>query len=337
MFGMKKHNKITAQERDQITVSLAAGLSLRKIAAKLGRSVSSISDEVQRNSFRGRYQAIKAQELSERRNRVSRATNPLKNSRIYSCVYEGLRRGWSPEEIAGKLRKDNGNQTVICHETIYRYIYSKEGRKRNLREYLVRGRIHRRKWYARKSYRRGIPDRISLDLRPKQANNRSQFGHWEIDSVEGKAHKKGIHTFLERKTRYYQARLLENIDSEFGVRSQLEVFSSLPPKARLSATFDNGKENYNHTKLQTKLKMKTYFCDPNAAWQKGANEHFNGVLRRYIPKKTDLTTVTQFELDEIVKEINNRPLKCLSYQTPNEAFNHELQSIINYSKCSDSK
>ena len=202
--------------------------------------------------------------------------NPLKNSRVYSYVVEKLRCGWSPEEIAGKLRKNNGDQTVICHETIYRYIYSKEG----------------------------------------------------------KAHRKGIHTFLERKTRYYQAKLLENIDSEFGVRSQLKVFGSLPPRARLSATFDNGKENYNHTKLRTKLKMKTYFCDPNAAWQKGANEHFNGVLRRYIPKKTDLTTVTQFELDSIVEEINNRPLKCLNYQTPNEAFNHELQSITNWPKCS---
>ena len=331
---MKKYKQITAQERDQIAIGLAAGLSLRKIAAKLDRSVSNISSEVKRNSSGGKYQAIKAQELSGKRNRVSRATNPLKNSRVYSYVVEKLRCGWSPEEIAGKLRKNNGDQTVICHETIYRYIYSKEGRKRNLRKYLVRGRIHRRKWYARHSYNRGIPDRVSLDLRPKQANNRSQFGHWEIDSVEGRKHQKGIHTFLERKTRYYQAKLLENIDSEFGVRSQLKVFGSLPPRARLSATFDNGKENYNHTKLRTKLKMKTYFCDPNAAWQKGANEHFNGVLRRYIPKKTDLTTVTQFELDSIVEEINNRPLKCLNYQTPNEAFNHELQSITNWPKCS---
>src|SRR3989344_995864 len=276
---MKKHNKITAQERDQIAIDLAAGLSLRKIAAKLGRSVSSISDEIKRNSSGSKYQAIKAQELSGKRNRVSRSINPLKNNKVYSYVYDKLRRGWSPEEIACKLRRNNGGKTIICHETIYRYIYSKEG----------------------------------------------------------KAHRKGIHTFLERKTRYYQAKLLENIDSEFGVRSQLKVFGSLPPRARLSATFDNGKENYNHTKLRTKLKMKTYFCDPNAAWQKGANEHFNGVLRRYIPKKTDLTTVSQLELDSIVEEINNRPLKCLNYQTPNEAFNHELQSITNYSKWSDSK
>ena len=330
MFGMKKYNKITAQERDQIAICLAAGLSLRKIAAKLDRSVSSISDEVRRNSLCDKYQAIKAQQLSEKRNTASRRTNPLKNSRVYSYVVDKLRCGWSPEQIAGRLREDNGGQTIICHETIYNYIFnSKDGKSKNLKQYLTRGHRYRRKWYARKSYRRGIPDRISLDLRSKQANNRSQFGHWEIDSVEGKAHKKGIHTFLERKTRYYQAEIINNIDSEFGIRSQLEVFGSLPPKARLSATFDNGKENYNHTRLKTKLKMKTYFCDPNAAWQKGANEHFNGILRRYIPKKTDLTTVTQLELDSIVEEINNRPLKCLSYQTPNEAFTHELQSITN--------
>jgi len=195
---MKKHNKITAQERDQIAILLSSGVSVRSVARQLGRSHSSILAEIKRNSFGGKYQAIKAQELGEKRNRVSRATNPLKNFRIYSCVYEGLRRGWSPEEIAGKLRKDNGGKTVICHETVYRYIYSKQGVKRNLREYLVRGHQYRRKWYARKSYRRGIPDRISLDLRPKRANNRSQFGHWEIDSVEGRRHQKGIHTFLER-------------------------------------------------------------------------------------------------------------------------------------------
>lgn len=330
MFGMKKRNKITAQERDQIAVCLAAGLSLRKIADKLDRSVSSISDEIKRNSVGGQYQAIKAQQLSEKRNKASRRLNPLKSPQAYSYVCDKLRCGWSPEQIAGRLRKNNGGKTVICHETIYNYVFnSEDGKKKNLKQYLTRGHRYRRKWYARRSYRRGIPDRVSLDLRPKRINNRSQFGHWEIDSVEGKAHKKGIHTFLERKTRYYQATILENIDSEFGVRSQLEVFGSLPSKARLSATFDNGKENYNHTKLQTKLGMKTYFCDPNAAWQKGANEHFNGILRRYIPKKTDLTTLSQLELEEIVEEINNRPLKCLYYQTPNEAFHHELQSIIN--------
>lgn len=337
MFGMKKNTKISSQERDQIAVSLAAGLSLRKIAAKLGRSVSSISDEIRRNSVKGEYKAIKAQDLSERRNRSSRRINPLKNPDIFSYAVKKLRSGWSPEQIAGRLKRNNHGKTVICHETIYRYIYSKAGRAKNLREYLTRGHKTRRKWYGRHKYRRGIPDRISIDLRPKRINNRKEFGHWEIDSVEGRAHKKGIHTFLERKTRYYQADLLNNIDSECGVASQLKIFSQLPQQARLSATFDNGKENYNHSKLQIHLKMKTYFCDPNAAWQKGANEHYNGILRRYIPKRTDLTPVTQTELDAIIQEINNRPAKCLKYATPYEAFQEELAKITNYSKCSDSK
>lgn len=333
---MKKHRKLQPYERDQIAVSLSAKISLQDIAKALNRSVSTISDEIKRNSKNGVYQAIAAQELSENRNLVSRRTNPLKNPEVYSYVHEKLRCGWSPEEIAGRSKKENGGETIICHETIYKHIFSDEGRKKKLSQYLVRGHKSRRKWFGRKSYRRGISNRVSIDLRPKKINSRKEFGHWEVDVVEGKAHKKGIHTFLERRTRYYQATLIENVDSEFGIEAQLKTFGSFPPRARRTATFDNGKENYNHTKLKIHLRMDTYFCDPNCAWQKGANEHFNGILRRYIPKKTDLTTVSQFELNEIVEEINNRPLKCLKYETPAEAFARELKSITNY-KCSDSK
>ncbi|MFZ2201890.1 MAG: IS30 family transposase [Microgenomates group bacterium] len=326
---MKNRGKIGPSERDQIAVLLSSKTPLREIARKLGRSVSSISDEVKRNSINGVYTAISAQAKSEGRNRRSRKTNPLKNPALYSYIYDKLRHGWSPEEIAGRLRRRNKGKTVICHETIYRYVHSKEGKKKGLYEYLVRQHKERRHWYGRHQYQRGIPDRTSLDLRPKVINQRGRFGDWEVDCVEGKGHKKGIHTFLERKTRFYQGVLLENIDSEFGVKAQLETFKALPPKARRSATFDNGRENFNHTRLKIFLGMKTYFCDPNAAWQKGANEHFNGVLRRYIPKKTDLTTITQFELDSITEEMNNRPLKCLKYETPSEAFARELKSITN--------
>lgn len=332
---MKKHSKIQARERDRIAVLLSSGVSIRSIAKELGRSHSSVLSEIKRNGVGGEYQAIRANDLSRRRNVSSRRSNPLKDPVIYSYVIDKLRSGWSPEEIAGRLKRKNDDVTVICHETIYRYIYSSSGRKRELFEYLVRQHQKRRHWYGRHKYQRGIPDRTSIDLRPKYINSRKEFGHWEVDSVEGRAHQKGIHTFLERKTRYYQAVILENIDSEYGVRAQLGLFKKLPSRARQSSTFDNGRENFNHTKLRIHLGMKTYFCDPNAAWQKGANEHFNGVLRRYIPKKTDLTTVTQLELDEIVKEINNRPLKCLSYETPNEAFARELKSITNYPGWSD--
>jgi len=324
---MKIHTKIGAWERDKIATLLSAKTSIRSIARQLGRSHSSVLAEIKRNSFGGEYRAIKANDLAKARNITSRRTNPLKDPAIYSYVLRNLRR-WSPEEIAGRLKRNNHEISVICHETIYKYIYSQEGRKRNLFEYLVRGNKTRRKWFGRHKYQRGIPDRVSIDLRPKYINSRKKFGHWEVDSVEGKAHQKGIHTFLERKTRYYQGKIIENIDSEYGIKAQLDTFKRLPPKARRSATFDNGRENFNHTKLKIHLGMKTYFCDPYSAWQKGANEHFNGVLRRYLPKKTDLRTITQFELDAIIDEINGRPLKCLKYETPSEAFHRELKSIL---------
>lgn len=331
---MKQHTKIDASERDKIAIWLSSGISIREIGRRLGRAVSSISDEIKRNSHGDVYTAIKAQEMSQKRNDECRRLNPLKDPETYSYVYDKLRCGWSPEQISGRSRRDNDGVTVICHETIYRYIYSQEGKKKDLVQYLVMKHQRRRHWYGRNTYQKGIQNRVSIRERDDIINQNTQFGHWEVDSIEGKAHQKGIHTFLERKSRYYQARLLENIDSEYGIKTQLDVFGNLPKRARLSATFDNGKENYNHVKLTIFLKMKTFFCDPNCAWQKGSNENHNGVLRRYIPKKTDLTTVTQTELDSIIEEINDRPRKCLAYETPNEAFNRELQ-YYQLTKCSD--
>lgn len=332
---MNKKPKLTAFERDQISVSLAAGVSLRRIAKELQRSVSSISAEIKRNSFKGEYRSITAQEKSRERNVTSRRLNPLKSPLIYSYVVEKLRSGWSPEQISGRLKRDNGGKTVICHETIYRYIYSPKAKSKNLAEYLVRHHYKRRFWFGRYVYRRGIANRVSIDQRTEEINSRKAFGHWEADTVEGKAHKGGIVTLLERKTRYYQAKLIPNIDSEYGVEAQRDILVSFPPKARQSVTFDNGKENYNHEQLAKQLNLKTYFCDPNCAWQKGSNENHNGILRRYIPKKTDLKTVSQFELDTIIDEINSRPRKCLNYQTSSEAILEELQ-YLKLPKCSDS-
>ena len=323
---MTSKSHITAAERDQIGVWLAAGLSRREIAGKLGRSKSSVSYEIKRNSRGGQYQPILANLLSRERNRASRKTNALKDPGIYPHVIEKLRCGWSPEQMAGRWRKRNHNRTVICPETVYRYVYSPEGRKENLREYLARAHKKRYPKYYRKSYRRGIPNRVNISFRSKKADTRKEFGHWEADVVEGRGHKAGIQTLLERKTRYYRARLLPNIDSEYGIRAQKRLLSNLPKPAVKSVTFDNGRENYNHEQLRRDLGVKTYFCDPYAAWQKGANENHNGILRRYIPKKTDLSTVAQWELDLIIEEMNNKPRKCLKYLTPKEAFKQELKT-----------
>jgi len=164
---------------------------------------------------------------------------------------------------------------------------------------------------------------------------RKSFGHWEADVVEGKAHQGGIQTLLERKTRYYQAKLMEKIDSEFGVSAQRDILQQFPQQARQTVTMDNGKENYNHHKLTRWLGVQTYFCDPYCAWQKGANENHNGILRRYIPKKAVLTELTQEDLDAIIEEINQRPRKSLGYETPEEAFTRELK-LSTMQKCSDS-
>ncbi len=322
---MKKINKIKAWERDQIAILLASGSSKRLISRRLGRSMSSIIDEINRNSIKGEYKAIEAEELSQKRNSKSRRTNPLKNPQVYSYVYDKLRCGWSPEQIAGRLKRDNDNQTIICHETIYHYVYSEAGKEKNLHEYLVRKHRKRRPWYGRKLYTRGIPYRVSITQRPEEINNRSIFGHWETDVVEGKAHSGGIQSMLERKTRFYDGRLLTNIDSEYGEKAQKEMLIKYPKEARQSLTLDNGRENFNHHKLIRDLGINTYFCDPHCPWQKGSNENHNGILRRYIPKRTDLTKITQFELDSILEEINNRPRKCLDYETPAEAFKKELQ------------
>ena len=331
---MKKINKLKAWERDRIAIMFASGASFRLIASKLSRSVSSIHTEIKRNSINGEYQAIKAHELSQKRNTKSRKNNPLKNPKIYSYVYDKLRCGWSPEQIAGRLKRDNHNQTIICHETIYNYIYSKEGKQKELHEYLVRKHRRRRPWYGRKLYTRGIPYRVSITQRPEEINNRSVFGHWETDVVEGKAHSGGIQSMLERKTRFYDGRLLINVDSAYGEKAQKEMLIQYPKKARQSLTLDNGKENFNHHKLIRDLGINTYFCDPHCPWQKGSNENHNGILRRYIPKKTDLTKITQFELNSILEEINNRPRKCLGYETPAEAFKRELQ-YYQLTRCSD--
>ena len=325
---MKGKSHITAAERDKIGLYISSGLSLRAVARKLGRSVSSISYEIAKNSVGGEYLPITAHRLSCARNLVCQREHARKDPHLYTYITDRLRCGWSPEQIAGRMRKRNHDQTVMCPETIYRYIYSPEGRKDNLREYLARSHKRRFPKHSRKSYRRGIPNRVNISFRSQAVDRRREFGHWEADVVEGRGHRQGIQTLLERKTRYYQARLLPNIDSEYGIKAQKRLLLKFPPKARQSVTFDNGRENYNHEQLQRDLNVKTYFCDSYAAWQKGSNENHNGILRRYIPKKTDLSTLPQWELDLIVEEINNKPRKCLKYQTPKEAFRQELKTPV---------
>ena len=316
----RHHKKLTAEERDQIALMRGRGESIRSIAVFLGRSPGTISDELRRNGLpNGDYVAIHAQAETEARKRKARKRHPLKSKKVYAYVIENLREGWSPEQIAGRLKLEQG-QPVICHETIYRYIYSEEGKKKGLSEYLPRKRTKRRKKRGRRVHRSRIPDRVSIHKRPAEVDSRDEFGHWEGDTVEGKGHREGIHTEVERKSRLLMAAKVQQISSDATIQVQKTMFQALPKEARRSTTLDNGPENHRHNQLG-ELGMETYFADPYSSWQRGTNEYHNGLLRRYLPKGTSFVDLDPEDLDDIVWEINNRPRKVLDFRTPQEVYN----------------
>ena len=216
-------------------------------------------------------------------------------------------------------------------ETIYRYIYDPKNKGEVLWEYLPRGQKKRRKQKGRRVHTSHIEARISIKCRRAKINKRKEFGHYEGDTVEGRRSVgDGIHTEVERMSRMLFAKKVDTITSEETSSVQVEIFSRLPVEARKSTTLDNGRENHLHFKLKTELKMDTYFADPYSSWQRGTNENTNGLLRRYVPKHTDFSTITQEDLDEIVLEINTKPKKVLQYATPLEVFTSYLTN------CSDS-
>lgn len=314
------HTKLTADERDQIALLRGKNTSVRGIARALKRSPSTISGELKRNRLsNGDYVAIHAQARTEARKKKARKRHPLKDEETYAYVVEKLREGWSPEQIAGRLELEHG-RPVICHETIYRFIYSEHGNGMGLSEYLPWKRTKRRKKRGRRVHRTGIPARVSIHQRPHEVDSRAEFGHWEGDTVEGKGHREGIHTEVERKSRLLMAAKVAQISSEATIQVQKAMFEVLPEQARRSTTLDNGHENHHHTQL-AELGMVTYFADPYSSWQRGTNEHHNGLLRRYLPKGTPFVDLDPEDLDDIVWEINNRPRKVLDFRTPQEVYN----------------
>lgn len=275
------------------------------------------------------YVAIHAQALRDKRSRKSHQHTALQYQPLFILVDRGLRSGWSPEQISGRLVVDypEDRRMRISHEAVYQYIYAQPQAKEQLWEYLPRKQKKRRKQHGRSVHRSRIPDRVSIHDRPEAVNDRSVFGHWEGDSVEGKRSVgDAIHTEVERKSRKLLARKVGRIASYETAQAQLHMFAALPAIARHSTTLDNGRENHGHSVLH-RLGMATYFADPYSSWQRGTNENTNGLLRRYAPKQTDFTLLSQKELDDIVEEINNRPRKVLGYKTANEVYSEELAKL----------
>jgi transposase, IS30 family len=320
---MVKREKLREEERDMIALLKSQGCSVREIGRRLSREHSSILREIKRNRFGENYVAIHAQNVSNERKSAAGKRTPLKDKQTYSYVVEKLGQGWSPEQIAGRIALESGKH-ILCHETIYRFVYSKGAKEQNLWEYLPRKQRHRKKQHGRSSQKVHIPQRVSIHLRPTVIDQRQEVGHWEGDTVEGLGRKGGIHTEVERVSRFLLAAKIPAITSAETVKAQLILFETIPKEAKLSTTLDNGKENHLHTVLNS-IGIRTYFADPYSSWQRGTNENTNGLLRRYLPKKTSFQTLTQEELDDIVWEINNRPRKVLDYKTATEILGGAFQ------------
>lgn len=329
MRNIKTFRQFTEKERDLLAIWKAEGLSNKECARRLKRHVSSIGRELKRNSWQKEYYvAIHAQrQASLREQRKAHSKHPLKNADVYEYVTEHLRDGWSPDQIAGRLKRGRPNDRYwwITAETIYRWIYQPEQMQEEQPwyEYLRRKQKKRKKYKGRKVHRGKIPDRVSIRERAEAVNQRLVFGHWEGDTVEGKGHRDGIHTEVERMSRKILGRKVSAIASEITAAVQEELFVALPKHARQSTTLDNGKENHRHSRLWN-IDMKTYFADPYSSWQRGTNEHGNWHIRYYFPKGTDFKTISDEELQDVLDEINNRPRKILEYQTANEVFDQLL-------------
>jgi len=328
---MKNSSKLGFAERERISILRAKGYGVRRIGRALDRSPGTISEEIKRNGLcNGEYKAVSAQWSAEnRKEEKHRKRPPLKNRKILEYTLDKLRNGWSPEQIAGRLRDEHPTDKTwhIHFETIYRYIYAKANKAERLWEFLPRKQGKRRKKDGRGVRRLHIAQRVSIHARPEAINNRTEFGHWEGDTVESVGDKSGIHTEVERMSRFLQARKVSAITSMEGIAAQVSIFRAQPAKARKSTTLDNGRENHLHMVLH-EHGMRTYFADPYSSWQRGTNENHNGLLRRYLPKGTNFNEVSERELQDIVTEINDRPKKILGFKTSAEVYNSHI-------RCSD--
>lgn len=316
----KKYNQLKIDEREMIAVLRAEGKSAREIGRELGRSHSTIVRELKNNSApvnKGYYLSHKAQERAEGRKRNAGVRVHLKSEHIRTYVESNVKRGWSPVQIAGRLSIDNPGLS-ISHEAIYQYIYIDAP---DLIGYLARRHKKRHlKGQGRKHKKSHIPNRISIDERPKIVEERNELGHWESDSMVSRISNTALNVLVERLSRFVKITKLERKTAALtqeGINNRLFHY---PKSARLSITYDNGSENVEHELVNKTLGTKSYFCNPYHSWEKGTVENTCGLIRRYIPKKTDISLIADSEIKRIENDLNNRPRKCLNFLTPAEFF-----------------
>jgi IS30 family transposase len=323
---------LSLSEREEISRGVASGRSLRSIAASLGRSPSTVSREIRRNGGRRCYRASKADQAAWERARRPKACRLVDNRALAHIVARKLQMAWSPEQIAGwlKRRYPDDEHYQVSHETIYRslFIQARGALKKELLQHLRRTRgMRRSRHYTQKAGNQGrITDAVSIRERPAAIADRAVPGHWEGDLLCG-GNNSQIATLVERHTRYVMLAKVSGTDTETVINALIKQAHKLPRELYKSLTWDRGKEMADHKRFTLATDIKVYFCDPHTPWQRGSNENTNGLLRQYFPKGTDLSVHSQAKLNAVARQLNERPRKTLHFESPAERFNQCVASI----------
>ena len=317
-----KYKQLTLKERYHISTLLKRGWKQKEIAESIGVHPSTICREIQRNKdvTTQEYHYAFAESKASIRQK-SKVKHTVLTSKIKTYIKQKLKEDWSPEQIAGRMKHDKG--FTICHETIYRYIYYNKSRKGRLYKYLR----HKNKKHHNRSnkyQRRGIIiDRVSIDKRPKIVDKKKRIGDFEIDTVIGLNHIGALVTVVDRKSKYT---IIKKVSSKKADEVTQALITMLEPLKDITKTItsDNGKEFAYHKEVSESLDTDFYFAHPYSSWERGLNEHTNGLIRQYLPKKTDFTQISKEEITTIQDKLNHRPRKVLNYRTPFEVFFTEV-------------
>ena len=317
---------LTLDEREEISRSLVAQLSLRSIARKLHRAPSTISREVRRNGGIKQYRAVVSDAKAWDRAHRPKPCKLVGNDYLCRMISTKLHRKWSPQQIAGWLmceHPDNEDKR-ISHETIYRslFIQTRGVLKKELQAYLRATRSIRRSRHAtlKRSGLGKINDVVSIRDRPADVEDRAVPGHWEGDLIAGSGNS-FIATLVERHTRFVMLAKVGNKDSNSVIQALIKQSRKLPKELYRSLTWDRGCEMAGHKAFTLATDIDVFLCDPHSPWQRGTNENTNRLLRQYFPKGTDLSIHSQAKLSAVARQLNERPRKTLGYETPAERFN----------------
>ena len=327
----RSRRALTLSEREEISRGVVAGLSLRSIAASLGRAPSTVSREIKRNGGRCHYRANSADQAAWDRAHRAKICKLAQNRALARIVASKLQLQWAPRQVAGWLKRmyPNDETYQVSHETIYRslFIQARGALKKELLQHLRKTRAMRRsRHHTQKTDNHGrITNAVSIRERPACVEDRAVPGHWEGDLIMG-GNDSQIATLVERHTRYVMLVRVKSKDTKTVINALIKHAHKLPRELYKSLTWDRGKEMADHQRFSLDTNVKVYFCDPQSPWQRGSNENTNGLLRQYFPKGMDLSNVHQNRLNAVARRLNERPRETLQFYSPAEKFSECVAS-----------